>query len=188
MYYTGVGSRKTPRKIQSIMTNIATHLERFDYILRSGGAVGADTAFAMGAGSKKQIFVPWSGYNGHKKEFEIDKRAMMIAAQHHPAWHNLHSSVRALMARNVHQVLGPNLTLDKKSKFLICWTPDGCETTEARTIETGGTGLAISVACSFNVPVYNIKNKISLENVENFIDNLYASKIELESPRGISKV
>lgn len=62
------------------------------------------------------------------------------------------------MARNVQQVLGGDLK--DPSNFVICWTPDGCENSVCRTQDTGGTGLAISVASEYGVPVYNIKNYI----------------------------
>jgi predicted Rossmann fold nucleotide-binding protein DprA/Smf involved in DNA uptake len=44
-YYTGVGSRKTPPDVLSLMTRIATHLDSLGKILRSGGAKGADDLF-----------------------------------------------------------------------------------------------------------------------------------------------
>ena len=44
-YYTGIGSRKTPENILKKFKDIATFLETKQYILRSGGAEGADSAF-----------------------------------------------------------------------------------------------------------------------------------------------
>ena len=47
-YYAGIGSRETPEDVCGRMTKLASILERKGYTLRSGGAVGADTAFAGG--------------------------------------------------------------------------------------------------------------------------------------------
>lgn len=53
MFYTGIGSRETPQEIQNLMFKIAQKLDS-KYILRSGGADGADLAFEKGS-SKKEI-------------------------------------------------------------------------------------------------------------------------------------
>ena len=49
MLYTGIGSRETPHHILTLMTEIANILDNIGYTLRSGGADGADTAFALGS-------------------------------------------------------------------------------------------------------------------------------------------
>lgn len=60
------------------------------------------------------------------------------------------------MGRSVFQVLGSDLLTP--SRFVLCWTPDGCEHHITRSSKTGGTGLAISVASSHNIPVVNMAN------------------------------
>lgn len=69
------------------------------------------------------------------------------------------------MARNVLQVLGPNL--NEPSEFTICWTQDGAYTQAMRGKKTGGTGLAISISCNYGVPVFNLQNKIHKDFVIN---------------------
>ena len=54
--YAGIGSRKTPPHVLAAMTQIAEALAERGYILRSGGAGGADSAFEKGAGSAKKSF------------------------------------------------------------------------------------------------------------------------------------
>lgn len=142
-YYTGVGSRETPQNILDRFTRLARFLE--DYTLRSGGADGADTAFEIGAAAK-EIFVPWKGFNGNdSKLFNQKLEAFEIASRHHPAWDKLKDSVKKLMSRNVHQVLG--VDLKTPSEFVVCWTPNG--------EEKGGTALAIRVAKENGIPVFN---------------------------------
>jgi len=163
-YYTGIGSRETPVKILHIMTNIATALEKKGWLLRSGGADGADLAFENGVTKYKNIYLPWRGFNDSTSNlYHISDEALEIASRHHPGWAHLSSPIRKLMARNVYQVQGVNL--DQNSKFLICWTPDGCESAETRTNKTGGTGLAISLASELGIPIFNLKNEASLERV-----------------------
>lgn len=143
-YYTGVGSRKTPQQILDLMCEIAKYLQSQGYTLRSGGAGGADKAFENGAGLDKHIF--------YAKD--STPQAEAIAARFHPAWNRCSMFAKRLHGRNSFQVLGPELNVP--SEFLICWTPDGCKNHVDRTIHTGGTGTAISIADANNVSVYNL--------------------------------
>lgn len=146
MYYTGVGSRNTPQDILIIMEAIAKKMSSFGYMLRSGGAKGADSAFEKGAGNNKQIF--------YAKDATPD--AMSIASKFHPAWNRCGDYARKLHGRNSFQVLGPSL--NQPSDYCICWTSDGCISHATRSIRTGGTGTAISIAEYYGVPVVNLAN------------------------------
>lgn len=143
-FYTGVGSRETPFDILSHMTMIAQRLQH-EYILRSGGAQGADSAFEDGAKDNKEIFYA----------SDATTEAMEIAKKFHPAWNRCSAYARKLHGRNAFQVLGRSL--DTPSKFLICWTPDGCVSHKTRSINTGGTGTAISIAEAYGVKIFNLK-------------------------------
>lgn len=150
-YYTGVGSRKTPSRILQLMTAIAQKMARYNYILRSGGAIGADSAFEAGAGIRKAIF--YAQDSTHEAE--------VLASQFHPAWNKCSDFAKRLHGRNSFQVLGADLSTP--SQYCICWTPDGCETHATREYVTGGTGTAISIADAYNVPVVNLANQYRLD-------------------------
>lgn len=53
MYYTGIGSRETPEEVLSLFTIVGEFLAKKGYILRSGGAKGADKAFEVGCDKAK---------------------------------------------------------------------------------------------------------------------------------------
>ena len=146
--YAGIGSRDTPLLVLKLMRQCATKLHSMGYILRSGGAKGADTAFELGVpDDRKEIFLPWPNFNCHDSEYtEPSLEAFVVASQHHPAWERCGGSARALHARNVHQVLGDNLV--KPVKFILCYTMDGKD--------SGGTGQAIRIARARNIPVINM--------------------------------
>lgn len=154
--YTGIGSRSTPLEVCYQMTELAQLFAKSGWILRSGGAAGADSAFEKGA-SKKEIFKPTDN---------IPELAFEIAAKHHPTWNGLKPYIKKLHARNVQQVLGKNL--DSTTKFVVCWTKDGAE--KETTRNTGGTGQAIRIAIAYNVPVYNLANEGRFEIVKQFCD------------------
>ena len=64
--YAGIGARATPAAVLADMTVMAGWLAKTGWHLASGGANGADTAFAGGApGGQRTLYLPWHGYNGH---------------------------------------------------------------------------------------------------------------------------
>ena len=147
-YYTGVGSRKTPPEIITVMSGIAYYLANEGYILRSGGAIGADTAFEVGCRKANGGRVIYLAQHSTPECEEI-------AAKYHGGWDKCSDFVKKLHGRNVKQVLGDQLA--EPSKFLLCWTNDGCVSHSRRSIATGGTGTAISVAEAVGVEVWNLK-------------------------------
>jgi len=161
-FYTGVGSRNTPKSILAVMSNLAKKLANDGWILRSGGAKGADSAFELGAGSKKTVY-----YAHHVDSLADGQTAMELAGSLHGAWDKCSSYARKLHARNAFQVLGCHL--HKPSSFMVCWTPDGAVSHEDRSIKTGGTGTAISIASHFGIKVYNLARPEHLEKIKEFI-------------------
>lgn len=151
MYITCVGSRKTPTEILDIMTKLGYKFYKKGYIIRSGGAVGADSAFVKNVPKEFQEI-----YYAQDSNNEVEE----IAGKYHRNWKNLNSYIKKLHGRNVFQVLGKDLT--KPSIALVCWTPDGCISHNTRSIRTGGTGTAISIAdqeTNNYTKIYNLKNK-----------------------------
>ena len=162
-YFTGIGSRETPLDILDFMYYIGYWLAKSGYILRSGGADGADTYFEAGfdeAQAEKEIFLPWPGFNGHTSSLchQLDG-AKESVKKLHPTPKKLTPGAWKLHARNVHQVLGRELT--EPSKFVICWTKS-----------RGGTQQAIRVANYFGVPVYNLIKDKDFNEIRNHIRSL----------------
>ena len=162
--YCGIGSRETPVSVMKQMTEIAQLLEQSGYKLYSGAADGADSAFAWNTANKIE-FIPWNGFNGCKSGLvSASEQAMKLAESLHPAWNRLSQGAKKLMARNCHQILGEDL--NSPVDFVLCWTPDGAET--STSINTGGTGQAIRLANRHGIPVINMCNSdwyIRLEKV-----------------------
>lgn len=156
-YYTGIGSRESPQNILNFMTVIAQWLYNRNFILRSGGTDGADTAFEKGAGNKKEIYLPWKGFNNNSSFlYTIPKDAFEIASKVHPAWNKCSSTAKKLHARNVLQVWGKDL--HTFSKFVVCWTKGGKP--------VGGTATAIKLAEKVGIPVFNLAIKNHREKIK----------------------
>lgn len=158
MIYTGIGSRKTPKHIQFLMTMFSL---TFNQVLRSGHADGADMAFEIGA-SQKEIYLPAKNFNGSYSnlivtEFEKYSEIKEIIKSLHPKWHACSDFAKLLHMRNVCQIIGKDL--DSPSDIVICWTPDGANNrTKMVSSNTGGTGTAIRLAQALDITVLNWAN------------------------------
>lgn len=148
-YYTGIGSRSTPQDVLKRFQYIAGVLAQDGYVLRSGAAPGADTAFEHGCKmlhGRAEIYLPWRMFNSSvSSRWNIPSDAFEIARRIHPNWKVLSLTDRKLHARNVMQVLGADL--NTPSKFVVCWTKNGKH--------VGGTRTALVLAEQHNIPIYN---------------------------------
>ena len=151
--YAGIGARATPAAVLADMETMAGWLARTGWHLSSGGADGADAAFAAGVpADQRTIWLPWRGYNGCRgPDCRVLSAAAMaacieIAAPLHPAWERCSPAVRKLHARNAAVLLGG--TLDRPVDACVCWSPGGRA--------EGGTGMAIRIAEDRGIPVFNL--------------------------------
>lgn len=180
VYYSGIGSRQTPQEILKIMERLALCLGKNNYILRSGGSPGADTAFEAGAkkaDSEFEIYLPWSVFQNRVGKNYIDVRtldtfdkAKKIATENHPYFEELSDESKKLIIRDTYQVLGKDL--NTLSEFIVCWTPDGCITHRDRSRKTGGTGQAISIASKRGIPIFNLKLKEHKRQIKEWLGKL----------------
>lgn len=171
LYYAGIGSRKTPPAVLDYMRRVAARLAALGWVLRSGAADGADTAFEQGciaAGGQSEIWLPWRGFNNHADTgFYPTSAHVAIAETVHPFWERLSRGPRALHSRNVGQVLGADVVTPVS--FVLCWTPDGCETESSRTRDTGGTGTAIVLAHRRGLPVFNLAQPDARDRLARYV-------------------
>jgi len=161
--YAGIGSRDTPGEILESMTKIARKFEEHGWILRSGGADGADRAFEAGVAdpAHKEIYLPWRGFNGRQDWdgciWNYTEEHERIAAHYHPKWLFLRHGVKKLHTRNVSQVLGADCS--SPANFVICWTRDGRA--------SGGTGQALRIAEDKAIPIFNLHDAETLKKCLN---------------------
>jgi hypothetical protein len=175
-YYTGVGSRSTPKPVLEVIDFIAANMKA-DYTLRSGRAPGADQAFEYPAGSKAHLYIPWYNFgadvpiNGNPRVIvpkgALLRDAMSMAADIHKNWNAVSEPDRLLHARNCFQVLGDDL--NTPSELLICYAqPD-------RRSVKGGTRTAVELAKMFQIPIYNLFFPNEEEDLMDFLGLDYAA-------------
>lgn len=156
--YAGIGSRQTPPPVLQRMTSIAAKRAEHGWLLRSGAAEGADAAFergAVSAGGDTEIYLPFPRFRGHRSGIVASTlpnwhEAEAIAAAHHPAWHRCSAVARQLLARNVYQILGRDL--QSPVEDVLFFAPS-TTARDGRIVDaSGGTGLAIRLAASLQIP------------------------------------
>lgn len=184
-WYTGIGSRETPEDVLEVMTKAGKALAQKGWGLRSGGAVGADTAFALGwldwYGNETpwpddphlEVYIPWSGYNGHDEGAMFGANlnpeswpnyftATVMAALLHPNWDACKQGAKKMHARNCYQVLGQDLATP--SKFVI-----GYAKTDKKGVPQGGTATAFKLAKISGIEVFNLYIPEHLDRLTKFI-------------------
>lgn len=172
-FYAGVGSRRAPNDILTLIAEISHLLHEYGWILRTGDAVGCDKAFRDASPDHKQVFTV-----AHS-----DSDSMAIAEKYHGAWDKLNSYGEKLHARNAKQILGKDLKTPVD--FMVCWTKDGCNSHKARSITTGGTGTAISIADAHRIRIFNLARKEDRKFWENILsdpDPSFPEKLWLDTP------
>jgi len=186
--YAGIGSRSTPTHIQSVMRRLAHHLASEGWILRSGGANGADTAFEVGVDDflqaqrshggahfqqQKEIYLPWVGFNDNPSQLypgriPFSNEEIKISSYYHPAWNKCSPSAKLLHQRNLRQIIGHQSVCGEAvqlSKFVVCWTEGGQL--------SGGTSQALRLARAYHVPVFNLGKANTFDEVEEMVSRIH---------------
>lgn len=159
--FTGIGSRKTPKKMLELLSDASYALRKRGFILRSGHSVGADLAFEKQYLYQgiSEIYLPWKGFGGStSKLFNITQEAMDSVNEFHPVPNTLSNPNRKLLARNYHQLFGYN---GIRSDFVVCWTNNG--------LIEGGTGHTLKIAEHYNIPIFNFGKE---EDIDSFFELL----------------
>ena len=164
--YTGIGSREAPQDIIVEMIGLGSIAAIQGWVLRSGGAEGADSAFEQGCDEEKgskEIYLPWYGFNNHSVGILPTHQAFLVAQniweKRNRVWSYAKDTVKKIMARNAMQVVGSDLKTP--TSCIICWTKNGKD--------EGGTAQAIIHARSLNIPIYNIAIPGALEDAMHII-------------------
>lgn len=169
IWYTGVGSRRAPLAIVKRCTALAILLQKLGLSLRTGDAVGCDSAFRLGAGGAVRRatagLIELEAPNGtlahvFKPCDEIGWRltALRACLDYGEDFARRPISHRQLLLRNMPQVVGK--TGDDPSDFLIYWSPVSHAEMIDRSVDRGGgTRYAVRRAHLSDVPCFHLSEK-----------------------------
>ncbi len=166
-YYAGIGSRNAPDHVLVEMSTIAFSLSNRDFILRSGGATGSDSAFAAGAHSGLvEIFRPNDFVNPNGRfvfpnwvEEEVRKYCLECPIE------KMKPYIAALIKRNMMQILGKDGRTPVD--FVICWVP----TINPIDKDAGGTRYATRCAEEHGIPILNMRDRKHMRIINDVILN-----------------
>lgn len=134
--YAGIGSRDISEEIAQRIIGIASYLRGQGLTCVSGGAIGSDTAFEIGA---RELFEKW-------RPADATVYATEIAENIHPEWESCDRYAKKLHARNSMILLGADC--ESPVEFCVAYTPGGKL--------KGGTAQGLRIAKAFGIPVYNL--------------------------------
>ena len=163
-YFAGIGSRSAPQSFKELVDKIAPFLVKKGYVLRSGGADGADFYWENAydnAGVNKEIYLPWHGFNENKSRLLWEQADWDTTKEFHPRWESLKLGARQLMARNTCQL---GIHAETMSSFVCCWTEDGKG--------GGGTGQALRLANHYKIKIFDFGDPKTLVKFRKFCKTL----------------
>lgn len=183
MIVTGIGTRKINKPAFNMLFQIARRMAHQGWELRSGGAIGADTAWEQGwlGFDRKEIYVVKGttcdiakyATCGHISDYgDIWFEAEDIASKLHPRWENLGEYAQAMHTRNVFQVLG--LDLKSKSDVVAAYAPPDGQSVK------GGTASAFNLARAKGIPAFNLWTKEGQQLFFAFVLDRMGIKDELQ--------
>lgn len=163
--YAGIGSRDVHPDIILLMRNLGKRIAQCGGMLRSGGAIGSDTAFYEGLAlfeepspKNARIYLAWNGMGGHVAEAGtpfVDasrlpnfEQGLEMALEARGSFIGLGRGGIALHGRNSYQVLGDGLN-DPVDLVILYAKP-------VKNGVKGGTNTAYKIAVKHKVPVLNL--------------------------------
>lgn len=172
--YTGIGSRETPNNILNLMENIGYKFAELGWILRSGGAKGADRFFEIGADRYyierniknivyKEIFTV-DNFIKTDENYQFCLKYLLPVIDKNRNFSTFKPYTKHLLLRNVHQIVGINQIPLSFTKFVICWIP-----IEDYWRNAGGTRYALRIAHNLNIPIFNLLLEKDRKRLEEFI-------------------
>lgn len=151
-YYAGIGARATPQPVLERITRIGCFLAEQGWLLRSGGAIGADSAFAQLRPYRHigdEIF----------RAIDCTQEAKEVASKYHPNWSACTEYVQKLHGRNAMILLGRDL--QTPVEFVVCWTAGGKV--------VGGTGLGLRIADAYGIPIFNLWDENNYRRLYSYV-------------------
>ena len=154
MLYAGIGSREVSQDMFRFLSSIGMKMATNEHTLRSGGAIGSDTAFETGhlQVTKHNIEIFRPDDISVVKYLEIansNKMSLLYNACFEYPFDAMKYWTQQLLMRNLLTIIGHNLSTYVDG--VICYTRDGQE--------IGGTRYAIRIAKQLNIPVLNVGNR-----------------------------
>jgi hypothetical protein len=167
------GNKEAPPEILEKVAQLAQYLESRGFTIRVGGDGPVEDAAEV-ASQKKEVLLPWRGFNDKESAttFPIE-RAFHIAKMFHPTWDHMKKGVQSILAKNARLVMGNKMM--SPATLLLCWTEDGAEDRREVTMKTGLAAHPIRIASGSGVRVFNLGRPDAESRLRHFVDGMNPS-------------
>jgi len=172
-----IGNVNVPENIQEKIKELVQALSTKGYIFRySGDTIPFLMKIATSDSTIMDMYVPWKKFNKElpnvtPKLHKMSDKAYGIAAYYHKGFAKLPNGVRAILARDVHILLGEDCK--RAVSFMITYTEDGCESKDKIDYKTTGTvSFGITIASEANIPIFNLKNDDAISRLIEYIKTI----------------
>lgn len=166
--YAAISNDNAPPHVVEQFKKIVLDMEARGYTMRTSGNKGVEEIIESLV-SSKEVHVAWKGFNQRETQFtRVDKAAIELVGTLHPAFNDLKDSVKTIIARYAHVILGKDLK--SPVRCVVCWTEDGAESAKEKTAKTGYCGTPIQIASNARVPIFNLKNDNAIYRLNNFLE------------------
>jgi len=144
--FAGIGNRHIDDQIRYAIKTCSRLIHQKGYVLVSGGARGCDEEFEAFFPEHRKIIL---------RARDATQKAIKMAEDFHPAWHQCNSYARALLGRNAMIIMGEDLKTP--ADFVLCYCANE---------ERGGTALSLNIARFYKIPVFNLADDTGLDVVK----------------------
>jgi len=172
LYLTAVfiGNKEAPPSVIQAMTDDARFLELKGFTIRVGGDGPVEEAVEK-AVSKKELILPWKGFNEKDSPFTwAIERAHHIAKMFHSAYDNLPKGVKTILAGKARLIMGHKMM--SPATVVLAWTEDGAENLREVTMKTSFAGHPIKIASAAGIRVINYGKPDASGRLRHFVDSI----------------
>lgn len=165
--YAGIGNEDAPDPVLRQMEKLSVDLDMGGWTVRCDGGKGPSEIFEKT--TTHELYLPWNNFNGKQNSVcKVSKEANDLTKQFHPSFESLKDSIKAIVSRHAHVILGKDLK--SPVKFVVCYSGDGAESGKERSAKTGYMSIPIAIASAQRIPIFNLKNEGALARLEAFLE------------------
>ena len=171
------GKEGVPNDVLEKMLSASKVFMKSGFVLRFNGETeGFNTKILDIDIARVETYLPWKTFNKDNisltpKMVRPNEEAYHVAAYYHKKFKELPNSARAILARDVHVLLGENVK--NPIKLLLCYSSDGAESIKEINFKvTGYISFSIMICDAMGIPVFNMGKKDALSRLVEFVKTL----------------
>jgi len=170
--YAVASNKGIPQSVIQDIVEVAKLLETKGFTVRVGGDNDGLDQAVENAVSRKELILPWKGFNEKESPFTWSIEASHhIAKKFSPIYDTIPDGVKKFLHQNARLVMGDKMR--SPIAFLICWSEDGCETLREKTMRTGFVAHQIGITIGACRQVFNFGKPDAKKRLIEYIEKCF---------------